>query len=164
MHGARAPGNFGFKLSGGNTWTFNDNGGNFGILFAGGYKNEHQSNRELVRQFGTQDGELVTSTPQVDFNSFKTSYDTSYNGLLKLQLHANSNNRFALTTLYAREASDETRDMIGTARGAAGVNQLNYTRLRYIMRSVGSAQLRGTHKIPARDGVFVQRGQRLLAN
>jgi len=148
LRGARAPGNFGLKLSGGNTWTFSDNGGNFGILFAGGYKNEHQTNREIVRLYGIQDNQLVTSTPQVDFESFKSSYETSYNGLLKLQLHANSNNRFALTTLYAREAADETRDMIGTARGAAGLNPINYTRLRYVTRSVGSTQLSGSHKIP----------------
>lgn len=155
MRGARAPANFGVKLSGGNTWTFNDNGGNFGILFAGGYKNQHQTNRELVRQFSEDGGALVTATPQVDLRSFQTTYQTSYNGLLKLQLHANSNNRFALTTLYAREASDESRDMVGTARGPAGVQKLDYTRLRYVMRSVASTQLSGEHTIPRANNLQI---------
>jgi hypothetical protein len=148
LHQVMAPANFGLKLTAGNSWVTNDNGGKFGIIFAGGYDNEYQNNREIVRQYGLIDGEPSTSTPSVDFRSFKTTYKVNYNGLLKLQLDANTNNRFSLTGLYTREAWDETRDMYGTARGVAGAQQLNYTRQRYTARSIAFTQLRGSHKIP----------------
>ncbi|MFO7564640.1 MAG: carboxypeptidase regulatory-like domain-containing protein [Enhygromyxa sp.] len=148
--GARAPGNMGVKLTTGNSWKTNDNGGRFGVLFAGGYKNEHQTNHEIVRLFGldTANNVLVTSPPSVDFESFKTVYTVSYNGILKLEYDVNSNNRFDLTGFYSHESTDETRDMYGIAPGAAGLDYLNYTRLRYITRSIAFTQLKGTHKIP----------------
>jgi hypothetical protein len=148
MRGANAPANFGLGLSTGNSWGINDAGGKFGILFAGGYKNEHQTNRELVRLFGLRDGVPDIESPRVDLESFKTVYTTSYNGLLKLQLDANPNNRFALTGFYSREAQDETRDMYGEVRDVSPGEYLNYTRLRYVMRSIASVQLTGKHKIP----------------
>lgn len=148
LHRVIAPANFGLKLTSGNSWVLHDNGGKFGIIFAGGYDNEYQTNREIVRQYGLLDGQPSTSTPQVDLQSFKTTYKVNYNGLLKLQLDANTNNRFSLTGLYTREAYDETRDMYGTARGVAGAQRLNYTRQRYTARSIAFTQLRGTHKIP----------------
>jgi hypothetical protein len=136
-----------FKLTTGNSWVLNDNGGKFGVLFSGGYNNSYQNNREIIRQYGLVDGQPSTSTPQVDLHAFKTDHETSYNGLLKFQFDANSNNRFALTGMYTREAHDETRDMYGTARGVAGAQLLNYTRQRYTMRSVMFTQLSGMHKI-----------------
>jgi hypothetical protein len=148
LHRVMAPANFGVKLTTGNSWVTNDNGGKFGVVFAGGYDNEYQNNREIIRQYGLVDGKPSTSTPQVDLESFKTNYKVSYNGLLKLQLDANTNNRFSLTGLYTREAYDETRDMYGTARGVAGAQQLNYTRQRYTARSIAFTQLRGSHKLP----------------
>jgi len=148
--GANAPLNMGVKLTTGNSWKTNDNGGRVGVLFSGGYKNEHQTNHELVRLYGLDDvaNILVTSPAQVDFRSFKTVYSVNYNGLLKLEFDVNSNNRFDLTGLYSRESTDETRDMFGTAAGAAGLDQLNYTRLRYISRSIAFTQLKGAHKLP----------------
>jgi hypothetical protein len=146
----RAPANMGVKLTTGNSWTLNDNGGRFGVLFAGGYKNEHQTNRELVRLYGLDDvnNVLQTSPPTVDFKSFKTVYSVSYNGLLKLEYDVNSNSRFDLTGFYSHESQDETRDMLGIAPSVAGLDQLNYTRLRYITRSIAFTQLRGSHKLP----------------
>jgi hypothetical protein len=148
--GAKAPPNMGVKLTTGNSWTLNDNGGRFGVLFSGGYKNEHQSNREIVRLFGldTINNVLVTSPPSVDFKSFKTVYTVSYNGILKLEYDVNSNNRFDLTGFYSHESTDETRDMYGIAPGAAGLDYLNYTRLRYISRAIAFTQLKGAHKLP----------------
>ncbi|PRP98822.1 TonB-dependent receptor [Enhygromyxa salina] len=148
MRGANAPANFGFKLSAGDSWNFSDTGGKFGILFAGGYKNEHQTNRELVRLFGLRDGVPDITSPRVDLDSLKTVYTTSYSGLLKLQLDANPNNRWALTGFYSREGQDETRDMYGEVRDVSPGEYLNYTRLRYVMRSIASVQLTGKHKIP----------------
>jgi hypothetical protein len=132
----------------GDSWVLNDNGGKFGVIFSGGYDNEYQTNHELVRQYGHVDGQPNTSTPQVDLRSFKTTYKVNYNGLLKLQFDANSNNRFALTGLFTREDYDEARDMYGTARGVAGAQQLNYTRQRYTARAIAFTQLTGSHKIP----------------
>jgi len=157
---ATAPANFGVKLLTGDSLTLNDNGGKLGVLFAGGYDSKYENNRELVRLYGVDmddNGELVpsTSTPKVDLESFKTDYVVSYNGLLKLQLNANSNNRFALTGLYAREAHDETRDMYGTALGVAGGDLLNYTRQRYYMRALAFTQLTGSHKIPRANNLQV---------
>jgi hypothetical protein len=148
LHRMIAPVNFGAKLTAGNSWATNDNGGKVGVLFAGGYDNEYQTNREIVRQYGVVNGQPSTSTPQVDLRSFKTTYKVSYNALFKLQLDANTNNRFALTGLYTREAYDETRDMHGTARGVAGAQQLNYTRQRYTARSIAFTHLSGKHKLP----------------
>jgi hypothetical protein len=148
MRGARAPGNFGLKLLSGDSWSLNDNGGKFGVLFAGGYKNEHQTNRELVRLYGLDSGVVNLATPKVNLESFKTTYTTAYNGLLELDLHANSNNRWSLVGLYSREAQDETRDMYGEVLDVAPEDRLNYTRLRYVMRSIASAQLSGKHVIP----------------
>lgn len=149
-HGAKAPPNMGVKLTTGNSWTTNENGGRFGVLFAGGYKSEHQTNHEIVRLFGldTINNVLVTSPPSVDFKSFKTVYTVSYNGILKLEYDVNSNNRFDLTGFYSHESTDETRDMYGIAPGAAGLDYLNYTRLRYISRAIAFTQLKGAHKIP----------------
>jgi hypothetical protein len=148
--GATAPLNMGVKLTTGNSWTTNDNGGRVGVLFAGGYKSEHQSNRALVRLYGLDEttNTLGTSPPQVDFDSFQTVYSVNYNGLLKLEFDVNSNNRFDLTGLYSREATDETRDMVGTAAGAAGLDLLNATRLRYIARTIAFSQFKGSHKLP----------------
>ncbi len=148
--GAKAPPNMGVKLTTGNSWTLNDNGGRFGVLFAGGYKNEQQTNREIVRLYGLDDVNkvLVTSPPSVDFKSLKTVNTVAYNGILKLEYDVNSNNRFDLTGFYSREAQDETRDMYGIAPSVAGLDYLNYTRLRYIMRSIAFTQLKGSHKIP----------------
>ncbi|KIG13588.1 TonB-dependent receptor [Enhygromyxa salina] len=148
MRGARAPANFGFKLSAGDSWSLNDAGAKFGILFAGGYKNEHQTNRETVRLFGLRDGVPDISSPRVDLESIETVYTTNYNGLLKLQFDANPNNRWALTGFYSREGQDETRDMYGEVRDVSPGEYLNYTRLRYVMRSIASVQLSGKHKIP----------------
>lgn len=148
MRGANAPLNFGFKLVAGDSWKFNDRGGKFGLLFAGGYKNEHQSNREIINQFGITEGVIDTASQRVQLSSLRTTYTTSYNGLLKLELHANTNNRWALTGFYAREGQDETRDMYGEVREVAPADQLNYTRQRYVMRSIAMTQLRGSHKIP----------------
>jgi hypothetical protein len=148
LHRVIAPVNFGVKLTTGNSWVTNDNGGKFGIVFSGGYDNEYQTNREIVRQYGHEDGQPNITTPRVDLESFKTTYKVSYNGLLKLQLDANTNNRFALTGLYTREAYDETRDMDGSALGVAGGQALNYTRQRYTARSIAFTQLSGSHKLP----------------
>ena len=153
IRSGNAPANFGVKLTGGNSWSFNDAGGKFGILFSGGYKNEHQTNRELVRLFGISDDTLTR--PQVDLDSFLTTYYTTYNGLLKLQLDANSNNRFTLTGFYSREAQDESRDMIGTVAGVANQQELSYTRLRYVMRSIATTQLSGRHKIPRANNLEI---------
>jgi hypothetical protein len=148
LHRVIAPVNFGLKFTGGNSWVTHDNGGKFGIIFAGGYDNEYQTNREIVRQYGLIDGLPSITTPQVDLESFKTTYKVNYNGLLKLQLDANTNNRFSLTGLYTREAYDEARDMNGTARGVSGGDRINYTRQRYTARSIAFTQLRGSHKLP----------------
>jgi hypothetical protein len=98
--------------------------------------------------FGLRDGVPDISSPRVDLDSLQTVYTTSYNGLLKLQLDANPNNRWALTGFYSREAQDETRDMYGEVRDVVPGVELNYTRLRYVMRSIASAQLTGKHRIP----------------
>ncbi len=143
-----APVNFGLRLTTGNSWALHDNGGKIGLIFSGGYDNEHQNNREIVRQYGVVDGQPNTSTPLVDLRSFRTTYKVNYNGLLKLQLHANTNNRFALTGLYTREAYDEARDMYGIARTAGGSQPLNYTRQRYTARSIAFSQFTGEHTIP----------------
>jgi hypothetical protein len=148
--GAKAPPNMGVKLTTGNSWTTNDHGGRFGVLFAGGYKNEHQSKRALVRLYGLDDvnNVLVTQPPTVDFKSFETVYTVAYNGILKLEWDIDSNNRFDLTGFYSHESQDETRDMYGIAPSVAGLDQLNYTRLRYISRSIAFTQLKGSHKLP----------------
>jgi hypothetical protein len=149
--GAKAPANMGLKLTTGNSWKLNENGGRFGVLFSGSYKNEHQTNQEIVRQYGldADNNILQTSPPTVDFKSFKTTYSVSYNGLLKLEYDVNSNNRFDLTGLYASESQDETRDMYGIATSVGSLEeQLNYSRLRYITRSIAFTQLKGSHKIP----------------
>lgn len=148
--GAKAPPNLGVKLTTGNSWTLDEHGGRFGVLFAGSYKNEHQSNRELVRLYGLDavDNVLVTSPPTVDFESLRTVYTVSYNGILKLEYDVNPNHRFDLTGFYSRESQDETRDMYGIAPSVAGLDRLNYTRLRYISRSIAFSQLRGFHRLP----------------
>jgi hypothetical protein len=148
--GAKAPGNMGVKLTTGNSWTLNDNGGRFGVLFSGGYKSEHQTNREIVRLYALDaiNNILVTSPPSVDFKSLKTVYSVAYNGILKLEFDVNSNNRFDLTGFYSHESQDETRDMYGIAPAAAGLDYLNYTRLRYISRAIAFTQLKGSHKLP----------------
>ncbi len=142
-----APANYKVGLTLGNGWQTNQAGGKFGVLFAGGYNNKHQTNREVVRQYGENMGELQVDTPQVDFDSLKTVYEVNYNGLLKLQWDVNANNRFELTGFYSREARDETRDMLGTARSVSGIDEVNYTRLRYTVRSIAFTQLQGRHKI-----------------
>ncbi|NJK31057.1 MAG: hypothetical protein HC927_00845 [Deltaproteobacteria bacterium] len=144
---ARAPGNWKLGLTLGNGWQTNTAGGKFGVLFAGGYNNKHQTNREIVRQYGENLGELQTTNPQVDFDSFKTTYTVSYNGLLKLSWDVDSNNRLSLTGFYAREAQDETRDMLGTALSVSGTDPVNYTRQRYIVRGIAFTQLSGRHRI-----------------
>ena len=160
-----APGNFGLKLSGGDSWSFNDQGGKFGILFAGGYSNAWQTNRETIGQYGgvsdvDENGDPIfvpqIDTPKVALESLKTTHQVSYNSLLKLQLHANSNHRFSLTGLYTREARDEIRDMVGTARGVAGAQELNYTRQRYTMRSIAFTQLRGSHKLQRANNLLIE--------
>lgn len=150
--GAQAPPNMGVRLTTGNSWETTDHGGRFGVLFAGGYKNEHQSNREIVRLYGldTVNNVLVTNPPSVNFDSHKTVYGVAYNGLLKLEYDINPNHRFDLTGFYSRESTDETRDMYGIAPGVAGLDSLNYTRLRYVSRSIAFTQLRGAHKLPPR--------------
>lgn len=148
LHRAVAPVNFGLRLTTGNTWVTNDNGGKVGIIFSGGYDNEYQNNHEIVGQYGHEDGQPNTTTPSVDLRAFKTTYKVNYNGLLKLQLDANTNNRFSLTGLYTREAYDEVRDMYGIARTSGGSQYLNYTRQRYTARSIAFSQFTGSHKIP----------------
>ncbi|MCA9685077.1 MAG: carboxypeptidase regulatory-like domain-containing protein, partial [Myxococcales bacterium] len=156
LRSMRAPANFGLKLTTGNSWSLSDNGGKVGVLFSGAYGNSYQSNREIVRQYGLENGQPSTSTPKVDLDSYKTDYVANYNGLLKLQLDANSNNRFALTGFYAREAHDTVRDMYGTARGVAGADPLNYTRQRYTMRAIAFTQLSGKHKLTRANNLAIE--------
>lgn len=156
--GDLAPANFSLGVSGGNKWALNDRGAAFGVLFAGGYKNEHQTNAEIIRQFSLSNDEdnptVDLNNPQVDLDATKTTYTTNYNGLVKFELRANPDHRFYLTGFYSREAQDETRDMYGRARNVADLDTINYTRQRYVMRSVGSVQLTGKHKFPnALEGV-----------
>lgn len=148
QRGARAPANFGLKVLAGDSWSLNDHGGKFGIVFAGGYKNEHQTNREVINQFGRDSSGVGTASQRVQLNALRTTYATSYNGLLKLELHANPDHRWALTGLYSREALDETRDMYGVVQEVDPANPLNYSRQRYVMRSVAMTQLSGRHKLP----------------
>ncbi|NVB43264.1 carboxypeptidase regulatory-like domain-containing protein [Pseudenhygromyxa sp. WMMC2535] len=147
IRGGLAPANFGLKLTAGNSWKLNERGGKFGLLFSGSYENEHQTNNEIIKQYGLEEGEPSLTTPQVDLESFKTDYVTNFNGLLKLQLDVDSDNRFALTGLYAREAHDETRDMYGTVRSVSGAGLINYTRQRYQMSAIAFTELRGEHRI-----------------
>lgn len=150
-----APGNMSLKATAGNSWSFNDRGGKFGILFSGAYGNKHQTNQELVRLYGLQDGQPFLSQPRVDFNSQRTTNVTNYNGLLKLQLDANSDNRWALTTLYAREARDETRDMYGIAASVTPGVEINSTRQRYTMNGILFTQLAGKHKVQGRTNLEI---------
>jgi hypothetical protein len=148
LHRAVAPANFGLRLTTGDSWVTNDNGGKIGIIFSGGYDNEYQNNHEIVRQYGHENGVPNITTPTVNLRSFKTTYKVNYNALVKLQLDANTNNRFALMGLYTREAYDEVRNMYGTARAVAAGQPLNYTRQRYTARSILFSQFSGSHKLP----------------
>jgi hypothetical protein len=156
LHKVIAPVNFGVKFTAGNSWVTNDNGGKFGIIFSGGYDNEYQNNIESYGQFSRAESQASGKSRQVRLESYRTTYKVSYNSLLKLQLDANTNNRFALTGLYTREAYDEARDMYGTANTVSGGQAINYTRQRYTARSIAFTQLSGSHKIPRAANMLIE--------
>lgn len=151
----RAPLNFGTSFSLGNGWDVGERG-RLGVLVAGGYKNQHKTTAETVRQYGgTQDGTLDVDLPQVDYESARTVYNVAWNTLGSLRWAINPDHRLKLLAMYSRDADDETRELVGVAPGVAGPDILKNTRLRYIMRWVALVQLGAEHNLPRAGGLNI---------
>ncbi len=143
--GTRAPVNFKLSTTLADSWSTNQPGGRFGILFSGGYSNRHQTNYGHRNQFGTSGGVLTNSPASLDFVT--TTYKVAFNGLLLTRWDIDSNNRLKLTGLYSRDAEDETSELSGIDRANNGIDPIVYNRIRYVMRSIAFTQLAGHHQI-----------------
>ena len=143
--GTRAPANFKLGTTLGDSWSTNQPGGKFGILFSGGYANRHQTNYGHRNQLASDGGVLVNTPASLDF--ITTTNKVAFNGLLVTRWDINSNNRLKLTGLYSRDAEDETSELAGIDRVNNGIDPIVYNRIRYIMRSIAFTQLSGHHRI-----------------
>jgi TonB-dependent receptor len=75
---------------------------------------------------------------------------TLWGGVLNASTLFGSHSRIALNSTYNRSADNEARRELGESENYGGL-PLEVTRLRYIERSVGSAQLVGEHELGERN-------------
>lgn len=150
--GARAPVNFGATMTSGYGREYGKDGGKIGFLVSARYASKHQTTREQVRLFGTNDGDLDVETPLVDLRSTKSVYNVAWSGVGLVKWKANKNHRVELLGFYSRDADDETREMRGDVRSVSPDPVIN-TRLRYVMRSVALTRLGARHKFPKAKGL-----------
>lgn len=150
--GRSAPFNGKLKLTVGNGWR--TKAGKIGVLASASYSNGHQTLFESIKQYGGDGatGELDTGTPQVDFRSFKTVQTVRWSALGLARWDFNDKHRLEFSTLYSRDAEDETRELRGIAPNVSGLDPILSTRLRYIMRSIWFNRLGARHRFPIADG------------
>ncbi|HEY0137020.1 MAG TPA: carboxypeptidase regulatory-like domain-containing protein [Nannocystis sp.] len=153
--------NFAGGLQLGNT--FKPWGTRLGFLAAANYANTTQTLQETHRIYNTTrpggDGpyELNTRNPDVELEGTKTTQNVQMSALGLIKWKLDEHNRIALTTLYTRDADNESRVLEGRLRTTCGEQfYCRNTRLRYIMRSVLFTRLGGKHEIPAAKGLTVE--------
>jgi hypothetical protein len=152
--GANAPLNGKLKTTLGDSWSV-PGAGRFGLLGSAEYANKHQSLREIDRIYGGSGsvGELNTTEPQVDFTGRRTTNTVRWSALGLGRWDVTDDHRVELSSLYSRDAEDETREQRGVAPGIqpASIPILS-TRIRYVTRSIWFNRLGARHRFPVFDG------------
>ena len=152
--------NFSGGLQLGNT--FKPWGTRLGFLVAGNYANATQTLQETHRIYNTDEPApdvyvLNTRNPDVDIAGTNTTQNVQLSTLGLIKWKFDEHNRIGLTTLYTRDADNESRVLEGRLRTTCGEQfYCRNTRLRYIMRSVLFTRLGGKHEIPAAKGFTIE--------
>ena len=155
--------NFSGGLQFGNT--FKPWGSRLGFLVAASYANATQTVQETHRYYNTTQPDPVsdpdkyvlnTRNPDVDISGTRTTQNVQLSSLGLLKWKLDDRNRIGLTTLYTRDADNESRVYEGNLRTTCGEMICRNTRLRYIMRSILFTRLGGKHEIPAAKGLTIE--------
>ena len=143
--------------------TFKPFGTRLGFLVAASYANATQTLQETHRIYNTTQPvaggpyELNTANPDVAIAGTKTTQNVQMSALGLIKWKLDEHNRIGLTTLYTRDADNESRVLEGRLRTTCGEQfYCRNTRLRYIMRSVLFTRLGGKHEIPAAKGFTIE--------
>ncbi|HSL70399.1 MAG TPA: TonB-dependent receptor, partial [Longimicrobiales bacterium] len=126
-------------------------GQRLGYMLAGTYSYGTEVRDDEVRALAQPDEQ--GSTREID-RYVGTTGRTSvlWGGVLNTNVLVGSHSRLALNATYNRSADNEARHEFGTSENYGGL-PLEISRLRYIERSVGSAQLTGAHELSDRQRV-----------
>ncbi len=143
-----APPNFGVNATIGHT--FEPWQTRLGVILALGYDATHQTIRETIKRLtaSDEDGdgaiELNAATPRVDFKGKRTTFNVSWNALGLIKWDLTRDHALSWSTLYTRDADDETRELNGVLRTNTEDVYRN-TRIRYVMRSILFNRFGGKH-------------------
>lgn len=120
--------------------------GTIGVLGSLGYANRWHTRRyEVFKNFSASDGEVNANAPNVDYTGATTTNRINWAALGLLNWDFTDKHRLSSLAFYSREASSESRELIGTARGVGAGQEILSTRARYIMRSILFTRLGGRH-------------------
>ncbi|MGH7459490.1 MAG: TonB-dependent receptor domain-containing protein [Longimicrobiales bacterium] len=126
-------------------------GQQLGYVLSGTYsygQEVRENERRAQAQPGTDGG--TNEFDRYDGSTGRTS--VLWGGVLNASTLLGSHSRIALNTTYNRSADNEARQETGKSENYGGL-PLQVTRLRYIERSVGSAQLLGEHEFGDRSRI-----------
>lgn len=134
-------GSAGFSV-GGNDDVF---GRRMGYVLSGTYSYSQEVRSNEIRALAQPS--TTGGTEEVDRYSGMTGRTSVlWGGVLNASTLLGNSSRIALSTTYNRSAENEARQEVGTSEQFGGL-PLDVTRLRYIERGVGSAQLVGEHEL-----------------
>lgn len=133
---------------GGNSELF---GRQLGYVVSGTYSHSYEAREGEVRARP----QLAPDQETVEIDRFVGSTGRTsvlWGGIANFSSLIGSSTRLALNTTYNRSADNEARDETGTLEDRGG-RTFRSTRLRYVERSVGSAQLIGQHEVRRRHNL-----------
>ncbi len=144
----RPVGSLGASL-GGNNRVF---GHQLGYVLSGTYSYNQEVRDNEIRALAQPSSSVAGGTDEVDRYTGSTGRTSIlWGGVLNASTLLGSSSRFSLNTTYNRSADNEARSEVGTSEQFG--NTLAVTRLRYVERGVGAAQLTGEHELTGRHHV-----------
>lgn len=140
-------GSFAFSLGGNDPIL----GRRMGYVLSGTYSHSQEVRRDEIRALAQAAGDGLTQ--EVDRFSGQTGRTgVLWGGIFNASTLIGNSARIAMSVNYNRSADNEARYEIGTSENYGNL-PLEITRLRYVERSVGSAQMLGEHELRDRHRI-----------